>query len=39
MNLELPEYLIILVVGCSFVVFTVMIIKDIIENFKILRTK
>ena len=39
MNLELPEYLIIFVVGCSFVVFTVLIIKDIIENFKTLRTK
>jgi len=39
MNLELPEYLIIFVVGGSFVIFTVMIIKDIIENFNTLRTK
>jgi len=39
MNLELPEYMIIFVVGCSFVVFTLIIIKDIIENLKILRTK
>jgi len=39
MNLELPEYLIIMVVACSFVVFTIYILKDIVENFKILRTK
>lgn len=39
MNLELPEYLIIFVVACSFVVFTIIIVKDIIENFRILRTK
>jgi len=39
MNLELPEYLIIFVVGCSFVVFTVIIIKDILDNFNTLRTK
>ncbi len=39
MNLELPEYLIIFIVACSFVVFTIIIFKDIIENFRILRTK
>lgn len=39
MNLELPEYLIIFVVGCSFVVFALIILKDIIENLKTLGTK
>lgn len=39
MNLELPEYLIIFVVACSFVVFTIYILKEIFENIKILRTK
>jgi len=39
MNLELPEYLIIFVVACCFVVFSVFILKDVIENLKILRKK
>ncbi len=39
MNLELPEYLVIFMVACSFVVFSVFILKDIIENFKTIRTK
>ena len=39
MNLELPEYLIIFVVGCSFVVFTFIIFKEIIDILHILRTK
>ena len=37
MNLELPEYLIIFVVGCTFVVFTIIILKDIIESIQTLR--
>jgi C4-dicarboxylate transporter, DctQ subunit len=39
MNLQLPEYLIIFMVGCSFLIFTIIILKDIFENFHTLRTK
>ncbi|MFP4349688.1 MAG: TRAP transporter small permease [Thermodesulfobacteriota bacterium] len=39
MNLELPEYVIIFVVALCFVVFSLIIIKDIIENIAILREK
>jgi TRAP-type C4-dicarboxylate transport system permease small subunit len=39
MNLELPEYLIIFVVACTFVVFTIIILKDIIESIQTLRKK
>ena len=39
MNLELPEYLIIFVVAVCFVVFSIIILKDIIDNFQALRKK
>lgn len=39
MNLELPEYLIIFVVGFSFIMFSVIIIKGIVENFEEMRGK
>ena len=39
MNLELPEYLIIFVVAVCFMVFSVIILKDIIDNFQALRKK
>jgi TRAP-type C4-dicarboxylate transport system permease small subunit len=39
MNLELPEYLIIFVVGICFVVFTVIILKGVADNFKEMRKK
>ena len=37
MNLEFPEYLIIYVVAFCFVVFTMIILKDILEKIKALR--
>lgn len=39
MNLELPEYLIIFVTGFCFIVFSLFIIKGIVENFKGMRGK
>lgn len=33
MNLGLPEYLIILVVACSFLIFTVLIVRTILQAF------
>ena len=39
MNLELPEYLIILVVAVCFVIFSIVILNDIIDYFQALRKK
>jgi TRAP-type C4-dicarboxylate transport system permease small subunit len=39
MNLGLPEYLIILVVACSFLIFTIFIIRSILQSFDKLRGK
>lgn len=39
MNLELPEYLFIFVVAFCFVVFSLIIIKGIVENFEEMRRK
>lgn len=39
MNLELPEYVIIFVVACCFVVFTTTIIKNIAQTVEELRKK
>ena len=39
MNLGLPEYLIILVVACSFLVFTIFILRSILQSFDRLREK
>lgn len=39
MNLELPEYLIIYCVAFCFVVFTLVILRDILQNIKKLKTQ
>ena len=39
MNLELPEYVIIFIVGCCFAVFSAVIIKRLVELFAKLRGK
>ncbi len=39
MNLELPEYLTIVIVAFCFVVFSLIIIKGLIENFEEMRRK
>ncbi len=39
MNLELPEYAIIFVVACSFIVFTLETIRSIVESFAKMRAK
>jgi TRAP-type C4-dicarboxylate transport system permease small subunit len=39
MNLELPEYMIIYIVAFCFVVFSLMIVKGIVESFSKLRGK
>jgi TRAP-type C4-dicarboxylate transport system permease small subunit len=39
MNLGLPEYTIIFVVACSFIVFTIFIIRTIVQSFDRLRGK
>ena len=39
MNLGLPEYLIIFVVACSFLIFTIFIIRSIIQSFDRLKGK
>jgi TRAP-type C4-dicarboxylate transport system permease small subunit len=37
MNLELPEYIIIYVAAFSLLIFTLIILKDVIDNFRKLR--
>ncbi len=39
MNLQLPEYMIIFIVGICFVVFSLSILKGIIESLRIMREK
>jgi C4-dicarboxylate transporter, DctQ subunit len=39
MNLELPEHLIVYAVAFCFMVFTLIILKELIENFKKLRDR